>query len=416
MEIEYGLLLRPWFRVNHLRRCSVSDAMKACWAGVVASGILVLGGIAWAAPNASIAELTIPANESQPPKGALLRLGFRNLEQGSGIRGFAVSPDGQLTATSGYLAGAPIKLRRIGSRELVAELVDDTHGSGSLAFSPDGTLLAAGSNRDATVRIWDITTGRRREILRTADYPQFSTNLPTWIAFAPDGKTLASASPLGTVEVWHLANARVLDSTVPAAKERKVQNRLSQSIAISPDGKLLAVATIDGMVRIYDYPALQQRDEINAGTLSSVNSLAFSSNSRFIAYTGNVRAANFQAGEGAYLYDLEAKRVVRKFAGDVGQAGPIGYGYTTAFVPGTDQLISLDFSGGANLWELSTGQLNYTVPTEGLKLIVAPDGETFITVDNRGSIKYWNVADGKEINSYPGTAIPRPRQETNRSF
>ena len=105
----------------------------------------------------------------------------------------AFSPDGQMFASGAI----DISLWDISSGELTSELSGHTDGLRSIAFSPDGRILASGSS-DTTVRLWDVETATHITTLTG------HTNGITRIAFSPDGKTLATASDDATVLLWDI--------------------------------------------------------------------------------------------------------------------------------------------------------------------------------------------------------------------
>lgn len=65
----------------------------------------------------------------------------------------------------------------------------------SVAFSPDGTRVASGSE-DYTLRIWDTVTGNCLYVLSG------HTNRVCSVAYSPNGQFLASASHDGTILLW----------------------------------------------------------------------------------------------------------------------------------------------------------------------------------------------------------------------
>ena len=80
-------------------------------------------------------------------------------------------------------------------------LTGHTDGLDGVAFAPDGKTLATTSD-DQTVRIWDAVTGRTLRLLTG------HTARVVGVGYAPDGKTLATASWDHTARIWDVATSR----------------------------------------------------------------------------------------------------------------------------------------------------------------------------------------------------------------
>ena len=114
---------------------------------------------------------------------------------------------------------------------------------GSVAFSPDGSLLASGS-WDNTVRLWDVASGQHKTTLIGHSNRGHRTGFsPDGVAFSPDGSLLASAGGDKTVRLWDVASGQ-LKAVLTGHSDYVL------SVAFSPDGSLLASAGGDKTVRL----------------------------------------------------------------------------------------------------------------------------------------------------------------------
>jgi len=109
----------------------------------------------------------------------------------------------------------------------------------SLAFTPDGTVLAAagGDTEDFAIHLWDVASGR--EIGNLVGH----SGIVWGAAFSPDGQMLASVSSDGTAKVWDWRSGDLL-------KSLDFPDQVG-SVSFSPDGQTLAVGGLDDLQSLH---------------------------------------------------------------------------------------------------------------------------------------------------------------------
>jgi WD40 repeat protein len=160
------------------------------------------------------------------------------LRHGCGGRCVAFSPDGALVAVC---AGRPaVRLfATAGLREAQA-LAGEALCPEEVAFAPDGRLLAVVSqpSGEAALQMWSLPSGRR-----VAALPSNGDGL----AFSPDGRLLATVGH--GLRLHDGATGRLLASYAWHAGR-------TACVAFAPEGRWLATGADDGTVKLWPLPAL----------------------------------------------------------------------------------------------------------------------------------------------------------------
>lgn len=109
------------------------------------------------------------------------------------IDGVAWSPSGECLAIAG---GHGVTLLQTGNWRVAATLRGHLLSVHSLAFFPDGSRLATGSNLKEAMKLWDLTTLQEVATLEGRGTHFFATR------FSPDGNTLVGINLQGTAHFW----------------------------------------------------------------------------------------------------------------------------------------------------------------------------------------------------------------------
>jgi len=309
---------------------------------------------------------------------------------GGSANSVAFSPDGKILA-SGNSDGT-VGLWDVATRQQAGSILTGRVSPvESVAFSPDGKILASaigGTLGAGTVRLWDVATHQQIGSPLTGGSGGVSS-----VAFSPDGKILASGTGDGTVRLWDVATHQQIGSPLPAGSGGV------GSVTFSPDGKILAggstLGNNEGIVQLWDVATHQQIGRALPGSSGDVRSVAFSPDGKTFASgndDGTVR-----------LWDVATHQQIGSPLNGSG-----GVVYSVAFSPDGKTLASATGVTGLSalgvatvrLWDVDSQQ-QLGSPLTGLagavySVTFSPDGKIFASGNADGTVRLWDVATSRQ--------------------
>jgi WD40 repeat protein len=333
-----------------------------------------------------------------------------------GVLSVAFSPDGKLLALGD--TNGEIRLYQVSDWKQLLTCKGHTNWVVSLAFSPDSRTIASGSS-DFTVKLWDVSTGQCLQTLQEHDDEVWS------VAFSPDGDTLVSGSDDQTIKLWSVQTGEC---------KRTFQGHTSWvcAVAFSKDGQTLVSGSDDHTVKLWDINTgkclkifQDHRDGIRSITFSPDGKMVATGSEdqtiklwdvntgeclkTFQGHLSEVYSVTFRS-QGDILASGSFDQTVRLWSVNTGECLKTFYGHSSwvlsvAFNLRGDLVASGSYDQTVRLWSVSTGEClktlqGYTAQVHSVAF--SPDGQTLASGSHDSLMRLWDVSDGKCLKTFEG--------------
>jgi WD40 repeat protein len=313
----------------------------------------------------------------------------------------AFSPDGRMLAlaVSSSSPGSTIEIIDTNTASLLRRI--SAAGSPYLAFSPDSRQLAA-TNDDQTVTLWDAATGKEVRRLGGGSWLDIfrkpSKDRIEVIAFSADGRKLAAVAGKSVMQ-FEVADGKLLST---AESDHSIK-----AVAFSPDGRMLATASSEN-IDIRDATTGASLHKLESHSGYGKLALTFSPDGRVLASAGPDKLVR--------LWDATNWSYARKLEGldyMVGAVAATANGATIA---------SDSFGGFTELWDAVNGRLlrpltgNRAVssgtPQYSYTIGFSPDGRLLASGSRPMTILMWEAATGETVLSLKQSSNDGPEERS----
>ena len=312
------------------------------------------------------------------PEGAKARLGKGTIED------IQFSPDNKLLAVA---SATGVWIYDVDTDEELALLTGHTGIVKSIAFSPNGSLLASAS-WDNTIRLWNVFNFSLNKTLTG------HTSAVTSVTFSADSWTVASGSADNTIRLWDVITGRT-ENTFEGHTDRVT------SVAFGPDDALLASGSWDKTVRLWNI-FRGEHQQTFTGHTNRVTSVSFSQNPIIPILASGSHDRTIR------LWDVASGELKRTLT--EARMGPVE---NVCFRSDGYMLISGSVEGLVRIWATLNGALKQEIPVGfgDPNVCFSPDGSLFASADSERNIRLWYMTPKRnyEVKIIPTDTFGDPR-------
>jgi WD40 repeat protein/uncharacterized caspase-like protein len=317
-------------------------------------------------------------------------------------RGLGIQGGGQTANASGNQ----------GSREAKPELVLQTgysnlYGATRMVFSPDGRLLATGTFRSNTIKLWETATTRKLRDLSSSG--QAVSSIAPTVAFSRDNRLVAASGGDNSVTVWDVNSGRELRKLGGSVQGSMMAALGVYFIAFTPDNRLV---TISDAVRVWDLASGRELSTFAAAEMAGVSGFTGSGSGLTLSPDGT-QLLLISDAEVRFI-DLATGREARKVKLPGDQIDNLQLAFNT-----DGHLLAAGIHDKRlKFWDLTAKKDRELGPTtkEYPPLGFSRDGRLLALSDNY-TVKLWDTATFRELPSFTvPTSINYPQGDALLSF
>lgn len=303
----------------------------------------------------------------------------------------AFSPDGALVATG----GKNVRIWETATGKEVRGFGESRRRVSSVVFLTDKDLASGGGDR--AVRIWDTATGKET---RT---PVGHRDAVQCAAFSPDGKYVVTGGGDRALLLWDASNGKFVRALVG-------HESALTAVGFSGDSSQLASGDASGAVRIWDVAAGKEEHLFQAHQ-AAVTAVVFSPDGKALGTAG--RDGKLR------LYEVAKEREIHEFPAHANGVTAIAFSLDGKF------MASGSGNGGLHIWRMDIGdEVNppeiplqpddvrikavfrpaepQPQPSPVLLLLFSPSGKQLTSWLDSGAIVVWDIATRKALRTFDG--------------